>query len=80
MDYFNPCNVTFDSTVCGGFPVEVRAGISPPEPDVGLCGYWVSDMEIFTRRGKPANFLKISEADDDRLVSEALEHFADTGE
>lgn len=65
--------VSFDARVCGGFPVTVTATIAPPEPDVGLTTPSVDDLEITTRKGKPAPWLKVSEHDYDRLIEQAME-------
>jgi len=68
-------DVTFSTTVCGGFPVEVVATVYPAEPDVGLSGSYVEDWELFTLAGCRADFIerKLSVEDIAHITELALE-------
>jgi hypothetical protein len=67
--------VKFESTVAGGFPVEVTANIHKAEPDVGIMTDYAEIDAIDTLDGKPASFIddKITAADTERLEEEAFE-------
>ena len=75
-----PIYINFNSSVCGGFPVVVRAGLCPPEPDVGFSGWYVDDMELYTEKGYPADFITLTEEEDSRLVSEAIAYYTQGSE
>lgn len=61
-------------TVKGGFPVIAAWMVHSAEPDVGISGPWIDDIQLFTLRGKRAAFIekRMSRDDYDRLAAELL--------
>ena len=60
-------------TTIGGVPVLADAVIGLPDPDVGIPGIHVADLEISWMNGNAYN-LKMSDADEDRICDEILEY------
>jgi len=56
-----PFTASVEATTRDGFPVIVKGRVCPPEPDVGLDTQYLDWMEVQTIKGKPADFLKLSE-------------------
>lgn len=57
-------------TIRGGFPLIVKYRIYPAEPDVGIFGNQIEIDEILTVRGQPADFLKITEKEEEEIVAD----------
>jgi|TARA_Y100000310_G_C20296695_1_gene629759 hypothetical protein len=67
--------VTFQTTILGGLPVEVTAGIAPAEPDVGINYPYAEDFELCFLSGHscPASIYdRITAREWDTLEEEAL--------
>jgi hypothetical protein len=65
--------VSVETTVRRGFPVIVKGHLCPAEPDVGLMSEGVEDMEVLTLNGKPADFLKLTERELEKLADDFLQ-------
>ena len=57
-------------TVRRGFPAIFRAKVNPAEPDVGIFSRYVDDYEVLTTKGKPADFLRLTESEIDTLIED----------
>lgn len=70
-----PTKVEFDATVCGGFPVTVRANVYPPEPDVGIFSPQAEVQDIRSLHLTDATFVarKMKDADWEALAQRAVE-------
>ncbi len=67
--------------VLGGFPALARFDVAPAEPDIGIWDAHVTDIALFTLRGRPATFVerRMRDADwrrlEEELVREASERY-----
>lgn len=57
-------------TIRGGFPLIVKFQVHPSEPDVGIFGPQIEIWEILTPRRQSAEFLNITEAEEDSIVEQ----------
>lgn len=62
---------TFSATVRGGFPVQVVAYATKPDPSVGYLGD-IEIEQVLTPRGRPADFLRLTRQEEAKL----LEHMS----
>ena len=58
---------TFSATVRGGFPVQVVAYATKPDPSVGYLGD-IEIEQVLTPRGRPADFLRLTRQEEARLL------------
>lgn len=58
---------TFSATVRGGFPVQVVAYATKPDPSVGYPGD-IEIQQVLTPRGRPADFLRLTRQEEARLL------------
>lgn len=58
---------TFSATVRGGFPVQVVAYATKPDPSVGYPGD-IEIEQVLTPRGRPADFLRLTRQEEARLL------------
>jgi len=56
-----------------GFPFIVKGNLCPAEPDVGLMEEYFDDVEFLTNRGRPADFLCLTDVEEQALISAALQ-------
>jgi hypothetical protein len=57
-------------TIRGGFPLIVKFQVHPSEPDVGLFGPQIEIWEILTPRRQSAEFLNLTEAEEDDIIAD----------
>ena len=67
--------VTFDSTVCSGFPVCVEAEVFRGDRSVGDPYWVVEDIVLTNAKGQPVPFIeaKMAQLDWDTLIEEAID-------
>lgn len=53
-----------------GFPLLVKGEVYPAEPDVGLPRSYFGEIDILTRDGKSAAFLKLTPQEVDHIEEE----------
>jgi len=58
---------TFSATVRGGFPVQVVAYATKPDPSVGYLGD-IEIEQVLTPRGRPADFLRLTRQEEAKLL------------
>ena len=58
---------TFSATVRGGFPVQVVAYATKPDPSVGYPGD-IEIQQVLTPRGRPADFLRLTRQEEAKLL------------
>ena len=47
---------SMDVRVLGGLPLVATFSITKADPSVGYAGYEIEDLQLFDKRGKPANW------------------------
>lgn len=68
----NEMKTCIHTTIRGGFPITVVGNICRAEPDVGLPNPYVDGLEVWTKRGRPADFLHLTEAELQQLEEKLL--------